>query len=60
MEETLGKLSEARIFNKLDANMGFCQIPLSEDSAKHTTFITHFRCLPFGIASAPSTSETGW
>lgn len=57
VEETLGKLAGARIFSKLDANMGFWQIPLTKDS-KYTTFITpfgryHFNRLPFGIASAP-------
>lgn len=46
------------VFSKLDANSGFWQIPLSEDSRLLTTFITPFRrfCfnkLPFGISSAP-------
>uniref|UniRef100_A0A8C6MI96 ribonuclease H n=1 Tax=Nothobranchius furzeri TaxID=105023 RepID=A0A8C6MI96_NOTFU len=58
VEETLGRLAGSRIFSKLDANMGFWQIPLTEDSAKLTTFITtlgrfFFKWLPFGIASAP-------
>ena len=58
VEETLGMLAGARIFSKLDANMGVWQIPLTTDSAKLTTFITpfgryYFRRLPFGIASAP-------
>ncbi|XP_034075852.1 uncharacterized protein K02A2.6-like [Gymnodraco acuticeps] len=58
VEETLGKLAGAKIFSKLDANMGFWQIPLIKGSAKYTTFITpfgryHFNRLPFGIASAP-------
>ena len=51
-------LAGARIFSKLDANMGLWQIPLAEESAKYTTFITpfgryHFQRLPFGINSAP-------
>lgn len=51
-------LAGARIFSKLDANMRFWQIPLTEDSAKLTTFITpygryFFKRLPFGINSAP-------
>ena len=32
VDEILGKLSGATIFSKLDANSGFWQIPLSEDS----------------------------
>lgn len=57
IEETLGKLAGAQVF-RLDANMGFWQITLTEESAKFTTFITpfghyHFNRLPFGIASPP-------
>lgn len=51
-------LAGARIFSKLDANMGFWQIPLTADLVKLTTFITlfgrfYFKRLPFGIVSAP-------
>lgn len=58
VKETLGRLAGAKIFRKLDANMGFWQIPLTEDSAKLTMFITpfgryYFKQLPFSIASAP-------
>ncbi len=58
VEQTLGMLAGAQIFSKLDANMGFWQIPLAEESARCTTFITlfgryFFRRLPFGITSAP-------
>ncbi|KAK7918628.1 hypothetical protein WMY93_009912 [Mugilogobius chulae] len=44
VEQSLGMLAGAKVFSKLDANMGFWQIPLSEESAKLTTFIT-----PFGV-----------
>lgn len=52
VEHTLGMLTGAQYFTKVDANMGFWQIPL------YTTFITpsgyyHFNRLPFGISSAP-------
>uniref|UniRef100_A0A8C7Z7B9 ribonuclease H n=1 Tax=Oryzias sinensis TaxID=183150 RepID=A0A8C7Z7B9_9TELE len=58
VEHTLGMLAGATVFSKLDANMGFWQVPLTEESAKYTTFITpfgryYFNRLPFGIASAP-------
>lgn len=58
VEQSLGMLAGAKVFSKLDANMGFWQIPLSEKSAKLTTFITpfgrfHFNHLPFGMNSAP-------
>lgn len=42
VEEILGRMTVARIFSKLDANMGFWQMPLMEDSAKLTTFITPY------------------
>ena len=46
------------LLSKLDANYGFWQIPLSQESALLTTFIPPFGCycfhrLPFGITSAP-------
>ena len=46
------------MFSKLDANSGFWQIPLSENSKLLTTFVTpygryYFHKLPFGICSAP-------
>lgn len=58
VEQSLGMLAGAKVFSKLDANMGFWQIPLTEESAKYTTFITpfgrfHFNRLPFCINSAP-------
>lgn len=58
VDQTLGMLTGAQYFSKLDANTGFWQIPLSKESALLTMFITpngryHFNRLPFGIASAP-------
>ena len=56
-DETLAQLSGACVFNKLDANSGFWQIPLTAFSKLLTTFLTHhgrycFNKLPFGISSA--------
>jgi len=58
VDQTLGMLTDAQVFTRLDANMGFWQIPLAKESALLTTFITpfgryHFNRLPFGISSAP-------
>lgn len=58
VEESLAQLQNARWFTVLDASKGFWQIPLTQDSAPLTTFITpfgryHFNRLPFGINSGP-------
>ncbi|XP_064468610.1 uncharacterized protein K02A2.6-like [Ornithodoros turicata] len=58
VEHTLGRLSGAKVFSKIDANAGFWQVPLSSDSRLLTTFITPFgrfcfNRLPFRISSAP-------
>lgn len=42
VELTLGLLAGDSVFSKLDINMGFWQIPLTEQSAKLTTYITPF------------------
>ena len=42
VEQILAQLTGARVFSKLDANSGFWQIRLSEESAILTTFITPF------------------
>ncbi|UYV82799.1 K02A2.6-like, partial [Cordylochernes scorpioides] len=58
VEYTLAQMGGAKLFSRLDANSGFCQIPLSEESSSLTTFLTpfsryRFKRLPFGISSAP-------
>lgn len=57
-EDILYKLHGSKVFSKLDATSGFFQLPLDDESAKLTTFITPFgryfyRRLPQGITSAP-------
>ena len=58
VDENLAKLKDSKVFTKLDANSGFWQIPLDEESRLLTTFVTPFgrycfNRLPFGISSAP-------
>ena len=56
-EEISMRLSNAKVFSKLDANKGYWQIPLVYESSLLTTINTpfgryHFKRLPFGIHSA--------
>ena len=58
VDQTLGRLTGAKVFTKLDANSGFWQIPLAPTSQELTTFITPFgrycfRRMPIRITSAP-------
>jgi transposase InsO family protein len=58
VQDSLSKLASGRIYSKLDANSGFWQIPLDEESRLLTCFVTPFgrycfNRVPFGISSAP-------
>ena len=58
VDEITAMLEGARVFSVLDAESGFHQVPLSEESRPYTTFASHcglfrFKRLPFGIACAP-------
>ena len=58
VEQTMAQLAGAKIFSKLDANSGFWQILLTQESIPLMTFIIRFgrfcfHRLPFGITSAP-------
>ena len=58
VDTNLAKLSNAKLFSKLDARSGFWQIPLSQKSKLLTTFITLkgrfcFNRFPFGISLSP-------
>ena len=61
LEDTLASLEGSRYFSKMDANSGFWQIDLAEESREYTTFITPFGRyqylkMPFGISAAPEFS----
>ena len=54
----MSELHGAKYFSVLDANAGYCQLPLDEESSYLTTFSTplgryRWLRLPFGIKSAP-------
>lgn len=58
LEDTIASLEGSKYFSKMDANSGFWQIRLDEESREYTTFITPFGryqyCkMPFGISAAP-------
>ncbi|XP_054279150.1 uncharacterized protein LOC128997535 [Macrosteles quadrilineatus] len=57
IELSLSQIAGAKYFSKIDANSGFWQLNLAEESQDYTTFITPFGrykfCkVPFGITSA--------
>lgn len=56
--EVLQNLNCSKVFSKLDLNLAFHQIELSEESRSITTFVTHkglfrYKRLMFGISCAP-------
>ena len=58
IEEITAELADAQVFSVLDAESGFHQLLLDEDSRPLTTFATHcglfrFKRLPFGVSCAP-------
>lgn len=58
VEERWSQLENSKIYSKLDANSGFWQINLDEESMKLTTFLSPFgrfvfNRLPFRVSSAP-------
>ena len=57
IEDVISRMPKAKVFSVLDANHGFWQVKLDEDSSKLATFNTPFgrysyTRLPFGIDSA--------
>ena len=58
IDALLGEIGESTVFTKIDANSGFWQEKLAENSQLLTTFLTPFgrycfQRLPFGLKSAP-------
>ena len=62
IDETLARLSKARIFTKLDVRHAFNRIRLKEDIEDLTTFRTRYgsykyRVLPFGLCNGPASFQ---
>ena len=56
VEEVIADIPDAKMFSILDAKCSFCQVPLSKESSKLTTFMTPvgryaFLRMPFGITT---------
>lgn len=63
IHDELKEIGDATIFTTLDMESGYCQIPLSPESKKHTAFSTpeggsyQFKVMPFGLKNASHTSQ---
>ena len=60
LEETLARLSKAKVFTKLDIRQAFYRIRMDPDSEDLTTFRTRYgtykyKVLPFGLTNGPAT-----
>lgn len=62
MEETLARISRAKIFTKLDIRQAFHRIRMDADSEELTSFRTRYgqykcKVLPFGLTNGPATFQ---
>ena len=60
LDETLARMSQAKIFTKLDIRQAFYRIRVHPDSEDLTTFRTRYgtykyKVLPFGLTNGPAT-----
>jgi transposase InsO family protein len=62
IDETLSRISKAKIFTKLDIRQAFHRIRVDPDSEDFTTFRTRYgsykcKVLPFGLTNGPATYQ---
>ena len=62
MWDNIQRAAHHEYYVVLDANWGFWNIPLAEESKKFTAFVTHkgifeFNVLPFGLKNAPGSFQ---
>ena len=62
IDEILEKMTDARIFSRLDLRKGYYQILLNEKDKEKTAFsfkgkLYHFKRMPFGLCCAPQTFQ---
>lgn len=62
MDECLDSLGTAKVFSTLDANSGYWQMAVAEDSIDKTAFVSHsgfyeWTRMPFGLTNAPATFQ---
>jgi predicted aspartyl protease len=62
IDETLARISKAKIFTKLDIRQAFNRIRMDPDSEELTTFRTRYgtfksKVLPFGLTNGPATYQ---
>jgi hypothetical protein len=62
IEETISRISKAKIFTKIDIRQAFHRIRMNPDDEELTTFRTRYgaykyKVLPFGLTNGPSTFQ---
>lgn len=60
IDRIITDLRDAKIFSKIDLTQGYYQISLAKNDREKTAFqwrdqLYHFKCMPFGLVSAPAT-----